>query len=375
MRICMQDPNQPIYCLHEELLLASMGAITGAGVFAFATKSGVDLLLQDEVFIEFIKASTFLLIVGTDEITNTRTIESLTLIAAQYPNLKIKAFINEYSNVTFHPKYCWFKQTSGGYAIIGSGNLTQQGLRKNWETFSVIDLNGQQMFELEQQWYAWLHINRRFLKEINDPAVISRVKENNWVMKRKKLKIGLSLEQKEEEAAEEEAKDIALIEEELDEEIESWTFSLKSRLLVAEIPKASNRWNQANFDKKSFENFFGATPGDNNLRVLFRGIDQEHQLHKIEIRQSVSVRSHNWRFELDLAKNYDYPDNGRPIGVFIEVSNRMFLYMLIMPSMTGHQELTKLLSSRSELSVRREEYEVEYAKEWCPQLAIWDYLR
>jgi hypothetical protein len=309
-----------------------------------------------------------MLLVGTDEITNTHTIIKLGELSFKYPNLHVNAFINEYSNAIFHPKCCWFKQAGRGNAIIGSGNLTQQGLRKNWETFSVIDLNSQQIHDLEQQWSAWLYQNRNHIKSIDDPLVIQRVSENNRILKSRKNIISLPPIQVTESENETEA-------EEIDEEIDSWSFDGSSRILVAEIPKASDRWNQVNFDKDSFVDFFGATPGDNNLRVLFRGLSQNGKLREIEVRQSVSVRSHNWRFELDLAKGQDYPETGRPTGIFVEVSNRMFLYMLLMPGESGYASVMQLLGRSSNAPVRRVQYSCIEVKNSCPILAIWDYLR
>jgi hypothetical protein len=47
MRICFQDPKYQTYCLHEELLLASIGSTFGAAAFAFVTKGGLELLVEN----------------------------------------------------------------------------------------------------------------------------------------------------------------------------------------------------------------------------------------------------------------------------------------------------------------------------------------
>jgi len=68
-------------------------------------------------------------------------------------------------------------------------------------------------------------------------------------------------------------------------------------------------------------------------------------LSDIENRQSVSVKSKNYRFELDAASGLDYPTNGRPIGVFIKVSTRIFMYHLFMPSDPMHFEILNWMNA------------------------------
>jgi HKD family nuclease len=368
MRICLQDPSTKNYSLHEELLLASIGATFGVAVFAFVSKGGVNLLLEDEIFLEFIIKSNFILIIGTDEITNTKTIEALNLLIENYPNLQVKAFLNNHGNSTFHPKYCWFKQANGGNIIIGSGNLTQQGLRRNWEAFSVLDLDNQQINAFEQQWNTWFVLNQKYLKSITDPEILEKVAENNRIFKKKKIdKIPIDEQEEEIEAA---------IDEKYDEEdFEAWYFDNSAEILIAEIPKASNRWNQVNFNRNTFINYFGATPGDNSLRVLFRGLTNDNKLAEVESRQSVSVKSHNWRFELNLAKGKPYPEIGRPTGIFVGISKRMFLYMLIMPTDKEYTPIIELLNTKSLDPVRRLLFSCDEVKNQCPDLAIWNFLQ
>ena len=57
----------------------------------------------------------------------------------------------------------------------------------------------------------------------------------------------------------------------------------------------------------------------------------------------MSVVSQNYRFELEAAAGLDYPIDGRPIGVFIKVTTRMFLYVLCMPGQRYHTESERFL--------------------------------
>ena len=356
MKICFQDPFLAEYNLHEEILLASVGATEGAGVFAFVTSGGINLLLMDDFFVDFIQKRTFTLVIGTDEITNTDTIKTLCGYVARYNNLRVKAFLNPLSNATFHPKYCWFKHEDGGQAVIGSGNLTQQGLRKNWEAFSVLKMAAPEFSLLEAQWNRWFVKNLPHLKDIQDPSVTIKVAQNcRFVKKSSTAKTGASPKGG-------------------GEDFQAWTFGDNADVLLAEIPKASSRWSQANFDKANFEGFFGARAGDNTMRVLFKGIDDQGTEHEAESRQSVSVKSRNWRFELNLAKEKPYPQNGRPIGVFVKVSERNFLYMVLMPDCRHHKSISALLPN-NDYGVRRFRVKVCSLRKACPRLPLWKFVK
>jgi hypothetical protein len=80
------------YTLHEALIQSCSTSIQGKGAYAFATKSGIDILLKDSVFESLLDRGEYLLIVGIDEITNLASLESLSEIKAAKPNLTVKAF-------------------------------------------------------------------------------------------------------------------------------------------------------------------------------------------------------------------------------------------------------------------------------------------
>lgn len=70
-------------------------------------------------------------------------------------------------------------------------------------------------------------------------------------------------------------------------------------------------------------------------------------LGDIEIRPSVSVRSQNYRFELEAAAGLAYPDTGRPVGIFIRLSTRMFIYRIYMPNMGNkYDEIVEWMRSK-----------------------------
>lgn len=250
---------------------------------------------------------------------------------------------------------------------MGSGNLTEKGLRRNWEAFNVIEVSETEIKNIETQWNDWITHNSELLRSINDEEVILRVKNNAKIYRKIKKDIVPNID------SIEEIPELDTFNDD-NEDIEAWQYGESDRVLIAEIPRASNRWNQANFNKDTFINYFGATPGDNSLRILLRSVKTDGSLGDIEIRPSISVRSHNWRFELKLAAGLTYPDNGRPIGIFIRVSRRMFLYTIAMPNLPYYNEVISYLNSIIPLNnddIRRCPTDVQNLRNNCPNLPIW----
>jgi len=320
--------------VHEALIQSCSTSITGFGAYAFASKSGIDILLKDQEFDSFLERGNYSLVIGIDEITNLASLQALNEIVEARPNLTVHAFNHNNKGSLFHPKLSFFRNEVGtGSLIVGSCNLTLGGLRRNREAFSVIDLSEDEYIRIETSWLSWLAESSTFLKNINDENVINKARENIYPRKVRITPI-------ETEAVEEiivETGDIIVQE-------EGWQFYDDSEVLVAEIPRSGNRWKQANFDILTFQNFFGATPGDNSQRVLLRNIEDDFTLSSIEIRPSVSVISQNYRFELDAASGLMYPVNGKPVGIFIKLTTRMFLYHLFMPNHPLYDEITNWLN-------------------------------
>lgn len=149
-------------------------------------------------------------------------------------------------------------------------------------------------------------------------------------------------------------------------------------MLVAEVPKASDRWKQINFDKASFQNFFGATAGGTTgtYRILLKNVDSAGVLRATETRPSVSVASHNWRFEIAAASGLTYPTGvSRPYVIFSEVSIRSFIYELVMPGDSRYQEVDNLVktwkSTNGVTGIARFITSVNRIKASTPSLGLW----
>jgi hypothetical protein len=335
-----QDPYfSDSYTLHEALIQSCSTSIQGKGAYAFASKGGIEILLKDSVFDSLLERGNYSLIIGVDEITNLASLEALHSIKNARPNLIVKAFDHNNKGSLFHPKLSYFKNPDdSGTLIVGSGNLTLGGLRRNREAFSLFRLSTAELLRIEQYWNAWLLQSNELLKEIDNPDVIRKAKENQYI--RRTRIIGPD---------EEVETEVKIPEVEIDEiatlHQDGWQFYPDSEVLIAEIPRSGNRWKQANFDIETFQNFFGATPGDNSQRILLRNINDNFSLSDIEVRPSVSVASQNYRFELDAAGGLPYPNQGKPIGVFVRITTRMFLYHLYMPDSLLYNELNEWLKS------------------------------
>ena len=407
--LCIQDPSyENSKYLHETLLSECVDCTVGAGAYAFATKDGINLLLSDENFKKFLERGTYTLVVGTDDITNEHCINALIELEKKYcAHLKVKAYVHNGKGSTFHPKFSWFSNANGGSLVLGSGNLTQKGLRHNREAYSVIkyDLDG--IAEISAEWDKWYTHSAPFLFDITDPVVMAKAKLNTekiravntakaTIRKERQVQAGeiklvdiYKTQPKDQKTSDKEtrAKDsdlenakpnadnVPITDEDIDVDASYWVIGQDSPVLIAEIPKSGNRWKQANFDKKSFERYFGATCGENGeYRILLKSVNDDGSMNDTEIRPSVSVSSQNYRFELEAANGLDYPKGSeRPIAIFAKVSCRDFIYMLLMPGNTHYNEVMTFIGKTQAPSVkmRRLEYVARDVFQAIPGLAIW----
>jgi hypothetical protein len=320
----MQDPQSRAMTLLEALLQASAGTGRGAGVFSFASPGGVRLLLGDPDFSRFLQRGEFELIVGLDAVTVPATLTALGQAQTQYTGLMVSAFSHQRQGTLFHPKLCWFADGASGRVLLGSGNLTRGGLLKNWEAFADVLLDGTSLDRMLDVWNQWRALNAASLRPVDDAAVIERARRNEIERR----------ERHEEDVVE-------------DVDVEVGVAPPTAVMLVAEIPKGGEgrgtRWNQANFDIGSFMEFFQLEPGRFE-RVLLWPVDAAGRVGDVEVRQSVSVRSRNFRIELGQAAGRPYPPTGRPIAVFLRVAPHSFRYRLIMTGDVGYASVAAWLA-------------------------------
>ncbi|TPQ30931.1 phospholipase D family protein [Cupriavidus pinatubonensis] len=379
MSLHIQDPaNSDSEYLVDALLDACNGATVGGGAFAFLSSGGVRLFLKDTLFKGFMDRGSFDLVVGVDAITDSNAVTELMAVKEQHPSLAAKVLIPNHPRSIFHPKFAWFDRGDGGVLLTGSGNLTAGGLRWNVEAFAVSELSAEEMAVLRAQWDAFLHRTAGCQFDPSDPRVVARLERN--AARRKVLrKAGLDSTTEVEEEVDEAPSELpqlpgAAADEAPADEVPA--IGDMTPILIAEIPEGGSRWEQANFSKDTFFNFFGASTAVQR-RAYFFHVRDDGTLGEQEVRPAVAVKSHNYRFELRAAKGLDYPAEGRPIGVFARVAARTFVYMFLMPNVPGYREIAQLLSTREVAKparMRRIEFDAAIVRAAWPDAPIWQRL-
>lgn len=113
-----------------------------------------------------------------------------------------------------------------------------------------------------------------------------------------------------------------------------------SPVLISEIG-AGPRWKQANFPIGIIKNFFEVDAGSHIDLIPVEADGSEGMLEQPPF---VPVKSQNYRFELASVSGIAYPDDGRPIGVFVKDAYRKFRYRVIFPQNAGHTQMSALLA-------------------------------
>lgn len=418
MELMIQDPTYAAGMrLGEVLIDACNKGTDGAGAFAFAAENGIDLFLGDDDFRNYITNNKYELVVGTDSITDPKAVSSLREYCTLYRNLTVYGYIHDSRKYLFHPKLTWFETPTGGLSIIGSGNLTERGLFHNVEMYSYNELSSEDFAELKAGWTDWLNysIANNFIFDINDPIIdyavnLSASKKRGVSTKTESTtgkpvepgEILSALYEKQPKVTSVKKSGVAskcrtarpntkkateVIEQSIPKTTpvtvepansSIWTVLPSDRVLVAEVPRAKGRWKQINFNKASFQKYFGATPGGagGTYRILLKSVDKDGTLGITENRPSVSVASHNWRFEISAANGLDYPSgNNRPYVIFSEVSTRSFLYELIMPDDSRYAEVDDYVNTwkgRNRVNgIARIITDVNDIKPSTPNLGLW----
>ena len=132
--------------------------------------------------------------------------------------------------------------------------------------------------------------------------------------------------------------------------------------------EGSDRWNQANFNLENFQTFFQLQPGVPR-RVVLLPVSSDGTVGNPEVRPSVDVKSHNFRIELGLAAGLNYPNNGRPIGIFLRIGTRRVRYRLLMPADAAYGDVKDFLTARWAGPVNRDEKDSDWTRRASPSVA------
>ncbi|WFE41503.1 phospholipase D family protein [Micromonospora sp. WMMD998] len=345
VELFLQGGNAGDDTLLDQLLERCKSADGGGGIFAWTNTAGVKAFLRAESFVDFIERSHFQLVVGLDSITDEAAVNALILEVEQKPNLSVWAFLNS-DSALFHPKLAWFESGASLTLLVGSGNLTRGGLEKNWEAYVVAQMEGRGAREVSRDIRAWIDRWSNYLVPIDDRRVLDRARRNSGSERSLRRAVSVA---------------------------EQMATEPGNPILVAEIPRQNGRPGQGNFDRENFEVFFGAQVGLPHQIVLYQ-VNSDGVLGEMESRQSVEVRSGNYRFELAALREISHREGSWPIGVFMRIRTGEFLYTLLTAEDYGYVTMKSFLQDHCPVRGRqRRRYRttVDVIRAVWPEAPLW----
>lgn len=370
----LQDPTSPdtVY-LFEAIIAAAHEASAWTGMFAFASRAGVDSLIVDPETQKFLKRSTMSLLVGIDAVTNRGTLERLKELEEQHERLSVQVFWNKTGGL-FHPKVARFEYPNGSRSmIVGSGNLTPGGLRQNFEAFSVIRAAAGEVLDISS-WDRFLRDHAEDIRAIDEEA-LERAARNlirggggpGGRRPRRDVEPELGARPAPVRAGEAPASDLEL------------PVGGTDRFLVAQVPEAGGRWHQLHLNKAVVEQFFRVLPNTTQRAYLIECY-QDGTFGEQEVRPCVySTTNKNHKIEIGSHRGAAYPEQGLPIVVFRELQARSFAYMLLMPGERGYDQMNAVNAAMESVGkgVRRVMPSLEVVRNaWpeCPLIVSIDQL-
>lgn len=119
-----------------------------------------------------------------------------------------------------------------------------------------------------------------------------------------------------------------------------YLLSGRELVLVAQVPKAGGRWKQVHFNREVIARFFGLGRGKHSMS--FQHVDQLGQDAGTAIRTLVlSLTNLNRKIEFSFGKTSDYPAEGPPLLVILELDaeRRHYRYQVLLPGEPGYTEM------------------------------------
>jgi hypothetical protein len=297
-------------------------------MYAFVARDGVNHLLEDPVVHEFMQRGGIAdLVVGIDAVTNRQTLERMQELATQHSTFHPRVFWNSTSGL-FHPKISEFRYRDGARTlIIGSGNLTPGGLRRNFEGFSVISAAAGERLDLSAL-DDFLGRHAAEIRPIDEEALIRAALNVSVPVKGVARPPAPPAPRTTPAAA---RRDVVS--------------ELTGRILIAQVPAAGDRWSQTHFNGDIIHEYFRVS-NVVSQRVYLTEISNVGTLGDEEVRPVVySASNRNHKIEISAAKGLDYPSTEPPILIFREKQVRCFDYMLLMPGVNGYSKVKSLLAT------------------------------
>lgn len=370
IRFIGQGYNRTNSCVASELIssLENTNYTSFKCLVAFASYGGVSAL-TNHILSSKSHITEFNTIIGIDNKGTSK--EALAELIQWGINVNI---YHSLSKIIFHPKIYVFRGARYGQIIIGSNNLTEMGLSKNVEASVLIDAefpHDAGIFEQIQDYFENLmngtdnNIKSLTQSLLDDLVPSGKVPNEGDRVKSHDSKYGASSGSASSGISSifshtfinqnppgfkpkrivrrtgRPASGTTATTGTFSSDNENWIGEINNPVVVAEIG-GGQRWKQVNFPISMFQDFFGATPGDSRYHINLRHVSSTSELGDVEDRQAVTVASQNYRFELGAATGA-YPSGNRPIGVFIRVAEKNFLYHIVRPTDTIYHEVNTFL--------------------------------
>lgn len=334
----------------EVLVNAASGASHGGGIFAFASRTGIEMLLDDEELRPLLDVGGFELIIGVDSVTDERALEQLSDFAHRRDALIARVLVHGKGGL-FHPKLCWFRHGDRLHLVVGSGNLTLGGLTRNTEASTVAVMRDVEAAMAEGRIRSWIERWGSCLLPPDAAPALAAAAANSG----SEGQLHRPMAQEDESVG---AEDVPAA-------------TSGAKVLALDVSKnVAQKRTQLEVGKEKSETYFGGVAGSAH-RVLIQSVNSVGGVGPVEPpRVVVSSRSRNFRIELGAGHGRDYPEEGRPIALFVQGADAVFRYLLLWPEDPGHAKadafLTSLAGREMGSKMRRETATVGKLREAWP---------
>lgn len=341
MVFVFQQPSNPN--LLDTINAAAHNADGGGGVFAFASKDGVEALFAcPNLANMMVNKKPFQLVVGIDAITNAETLLCISEKLKQFAGmLTANVFFHKKAGSIFHPKFLWFQQGKTLRLLTGSGNLTQRGLGKapapsNWEAFGVQDFGPPEAQKTTEQINAWLTEQRKegTLRSLEDEDVVNKAMVNGQLRFNSAKGPRPATAPRRTTRIPVEQPDIAL---------EATLVGLATPdILIREVPR--NRPGQADVGQAALTEFFGYEGSAKDIYI--QHVSDANVLGEaLKIRLFVN-QSRNYRLELSAITDFPYEagaDDSRMLLLASRLDSRSYRYLILPITHAAYNLVARLL--------------------------------
>ena len=334
--IRIQDPtNPPSSLLFDAVVaLAADGEVVWLRMFfGFLTGSGVDALLGVPVVRHVLLHSKVEVLVGLDAVTDRRGLKRLLKLARKNPQFTPRV-INNTTGALIHPKMLVARYADGrAVAVVGSNNLTSAGLNGNVEGYTIARFEPGDHLDLSD-WDAFILRWDPLIAAIDDEALEAAERNERRLRRLQKAAKKTSTKP---------GSGVVVSDGQAHETPASGVENLAELLLVAQIPRAGNRWSQVHYSADVIRKYFQVQAGSQVFLREFNSVIVEQP----QVVYSTASNK-NYKIELGAARKAEkaggYPSEGRPVVVFRREGSAPthHRYVFLMPGNLGHDEMTSL---------------------------------